>query len=110
MGNKPISSGHTKTNAYVDENRKSDARFFVIRLQECADQNASPPTVQLQRIRMCLAVIAYRKWNFRVTVVSRAFLMSKPLERNTYANLPEGGEEKCGMGALKTPLWSKQSM
>ena len=66
MENKPISSGRTKTGAYVDENRKSGARFCVKGRQEFAEPNASAPTVQLQSIRMCLAVIAYRKWNFRV--------------------------------------------
>ena len=83
VGNKPISAGRAKTGAYVDEYRKQDARFFVTWFQEFAESNASAPTVPLQSIRLCLAVIAYRMWNFRVMDVSRAFSMSEPLKRNT---------------------------
>ena len=37
-----------------------------------------------------MAVISYRKWDFRVMDVSRAFLRSGALELGTYVNLPEG--------------------
>ena len=69
---------------------KLDARFCVKGFQELVEANAASPTAQLQSIRIALAVIAYRKWNFRAVDVSRAFLRSKPLERNTYVKLPEG--------------------
>ena len=62
-----------KTGAYVDENRKSRARLRVKGFQEFAESKASEPTVQLQITGMCLDVIAYRKWNFRVMDVTRAF-------------------------------------
>ena len=71
--NKPISSDHAQTGAYVGENRKIDARFRVKRFQEFVETNASAPTAQLQRIRVALSVIAYRKRNFRAMDVSRAF-------------------------------------
>ena len=73
MGSKPISAGHTKTSAYVGENRKLDSRFRVEGFQEFAETNASAPAVQLQSIRAVLAVIAYRRWNFRAIDVSRSF-------------------------------------
>ena len=73
VGNKPISAGHTKTSAYVDENRKLDAILRVKGFREILDANASAPTVQLQSIRSVLAVIAYRRWDFRAMDVSRAF-------------------------------------
>ena len=60
VGNKPIASAHTKTGAYVGENRKSDAIFCVTGSHEFVEQNASAPTVQLQSIRVVLDVIAYR--------------------------------------------------
>ena len=41
---------------------------------------------------MRLAVIAYRKWNFRVMGVSRALLGSELLERDAYVQLPRGVE------------------
>ena len=93
MKNKQISAGHKKkTGAYVDENRKLDARFCVEVFQEFAESNASAPTVQLQRIRLCLAAISYRKWDFRVMGVLRAFLRSEPLKRDTYVQLPKKKE------------------
>ena len=52
MGNRPFSAGHKKAGAYVDENRKLDARFCVKGFQEFAGPNASAPTVQLQSIRL----------------------------------------------------------
>ena len=61
--------------------------------QEVVGKDAASPTVQLQSIRIALAVTAYRKWNFRVVGVSRAFLRSEPLGRDTYAKLPEGAEQ-----------------
>ena len=81
----PFRREYEKTSAYLDENRKLGARFCVEGLQEVVEDNAAAaPTVQLQSIRIALAVIANRKWNFRVMDVSRAFLRSKPLERDTY--------------------------
>ena len=94
-----------KAGTYVDENRKLDGRFSVKGFQEFAEPNASTPTVQLQSIRMCLAVIAYRKWNFRITGVSRDFLMSEPLERGTYVKLPQGVEKGNVARKLLTPLY-----
>ena len=52
-----------------------------------------------------IAVIAYRKWNFRAMNVSRAFLRSWPLKRENYAVLP-GGEEKDDIARkLLKPLY-----
>ena len=62
------------------------------------EANASAPTAKFQAIRVVLAVIAYRKWNFRVMDVSRAFLMSGPLKRETYAKHPNGVEKETCHG------------
>ena len=98
-GIKPISAGHTKTGAYGGENRKLDARIGVKCFQEFVETNASAPTVQLQIMRAVLAVIAYRRWDFRAIGVKRAFLMSQPLKLDTYANLPDGGETAISRGS-----------
>ena len=96
--NKPLSAGYEKTDAYLDENRKLDARFCVKGFQELVEANAAAPTVQLQSIRIALAVITYRRWNFRAVDVSRAFPRSKPLERNTYVELPDGAGQEMWPG------------
>ena len=88
--NKPISAGYTKNGAYVGENRELDDWFRVKGFEWFAGANSSAPTVQLQSIMVVLAVIAYRKWNFRVVDVSSAFLRGDPLKRETYLELPEG--------------------
>ena len=59
VGNKPISDCHIKTGATDDENRKLEARLRFKGFQEFAATNASAPTVQLQIIRLFLAVIEY---------------------------------------------------
>ena len=86
--NKPISAGHTKTGAYVGGNRKVDAILRVKWFQEFVEPNAYAPTVQLQGIRAVLDVIAYRKWEFRVMDVSRAFMRFGHLKSETYSELP----------------------
>ena len=89
MENKPHSAGYAKTDAYVGENRKLGDRFCVKGLQEFAGANESSVTVQLQISIVVLAVVAHRKWNFRVMDVSRAFLRSRPLKRDTCVKLPD---------------------
>ena len=79
MANKPIATGRKKAGAYVGENRKLDHRFRVKGFRECAESGASAQTVQLQSIRLRLAVIAYRMWEVRAMGVARAFLMSEHL-------------------------------
>ena len=86
--NKSIADGHKKTGAYIDENRKLDVGCCVKGFQEVAESNASAPTVQLRIIRLCLALIAFRKWGFRAMDVSREFLRSELFKRGTYVQLP----------------------
>ena len=73
--------------------------------QEVVEDNAASPTVQLQSVRIALAVIAYGKWDFRVMDVSRAFLRSEPLDRDTYAKLPDGVEQENAAWGLLKPLY-----
>ena len=54
---------------------------------------------------MCLAVTAYRKWDFRAIDVSRAFLMSEPLKRDAYVKLPEWEEKDNVAWELLKPLY-----
>ena len=105
MANKPNSVGHKKTGSCVGENRKLDARFFVKGIREFAESTTSSPSVQLQSIRLRLAVIAYRKWNFRAMDVSRAFLTAEPLGRDTYVKLPQGVDEDNVDWKLLKPMY-----
>ena len=104
--NKAISAGYIKTGAYIGENRKLDARFRAKCSQEFVETNAAAPTVKLQIICLALAVIWYRKWNFRAMGVSREFLRSGPLKRDTYAKPPDAVDpENAARKLLKTTLW-----
>ena len=105
VGDKPISDGYAKTGAYFGENRKVGAVFCVKFFQELSETNASVPTVQLQSIRAVLAVIAYRKWDFRAVGVSGAFLRSGHLKRDAYATLPDGVEKDNISWELLNPLY-----
>ena len=69
------------------------------------ETNESAPSVQLQSIRLVLAVIGYRKWTFREIGVSRAFLSSEPLKRVAYAKLPDGVEKGNVAWKLLKPLY-----
>ena len=103
--NKPISAGRRKPVPVLMKNRKLDARFRAKCFQEFAESNASAPTVQLQIIRLCLSLIAYRKWNFRVSDVSRAIPRSEHLKREAYVKLPEGVEKGNSARKLLKPLY-----
>ena len=56
-----------------------------------------------------MALTAYRKWNFRVTDVSRAFLSSEPLWRDTYVKLPDGVEEEISDWEILKPLYGMRT-
>ena len=111
--NKQIAAGHKKTGAYLDGDRKLDAGCCVGGFQEFAESNASAPTVQLQSIMLCLAVIAFRKWGFRVMDVSRAFLGSEHLKGKLMFNYQKQGVEGDRVAwelLLKPHVWPKYSM
>ena len=109
MENKPISAGRTKTGAYVGENRKFDDRFRVKGYQEFVETNASSPTVQLQIVRLFLAVIRYRKSDFRAVDVSWEFPRSVPLKRDAYVGLPDG-VDKGNSESTKTTVWADRRL
>ena len=75
--------------ANVDEKRKLRAIFCAKGYRDFAESDASAPSVQLRIIRLRLAVISYRKWDFSAMDASRALLRSEPLERDTYVKLPQ---------------------
>ena len=83
---------------------KLGARFCVKGFQGLVGDNAAAPTVQLQSIRIALAVIAHRKWNFRAMGDSRAFLRSKPLERDICETTGWSGTENAAWKLIK-PLY-----
>ena len=60
---KPSGEGHTKTEAYVDDQRRLDSRSCVKGFQEASGANVHAPTAQLQSSRAPLSEIAFRKWN-----------------------------------------------
>ena len=81
----------------------------VMGFREFVDSNASAPTVQLQNIMVVLSVIAYRKWDFRAMDVSSAFLTCGHLERETYAELPDGAEKENIACGLLRPLYGMRT-
>ena len=88
-----MKAGHTKTEAYVDERRGLGARFCAKFYLGAAGVNSSTPTAQLESLSAFLAVIAYIQWDFRVTVVTRAFLKPNPLGREVFASPPLFSEQ-----------------
>ena len=108
MGNKPIPAGYSETGAYFDENRKLDVRFCLKCCHAFVETSASPPSVQLQSIRVVLAVIAYRKWNFRAMDVSMAFLRSVHLKtRHLRETSRRGSRGQYRLEATETTVWDE---
>ena len=71
---KPSEAGHTKTEAYIDNRSLLGASFRVKCFKESISTIASSPTSQLRSLGVFLGGVAYRRWNFRVSDVSRAVL------------------------------------
>ena len=68
-------------------------------------RNASAPKAQLLILIMFLSSIAYRKWNFRVTGISRAFVKSKALVADVYVAPPLfHGKGQSARWKLSKPL------
>ena len=87
---------------------KWQIRFYALRdfFREFVVTNDEAPKVQLQRTRAWIAVISFRKWNFRANDASRAFLKSVPLGRETYADPPyASGNKETETRKLSKPLY-----
>ena len=87
---------HERTVARIGENRILDARLRAKRSQEFANKNSPTPTIQLQSLRSCMVVIAYRKWNFRTLDVSMVSLKFESHESETYIQFPKEIENGNG--------------
>ena len=85
---KPLNAGRVKTEAYIDNQRRIDARFVVGGFQESIGPNDSAPEAQLRILRFSLQVVSYRKWNFRVMASSGPFLKPRPPGRDICAAPP----------------------
>ena len=70
---KPPKAGHVKSESYIDNERRLDARFLLKVYQVDNGANDSTPTSQLRSLRAFLAAISYRKWNFRAMDVIERF-------------------------------------
>ena len=78
----------------MGENRKLEARVRAKGLWEFFGTSAIVHTTQLQRAISVLTIISYRRWNFRVMDVARAFLKSAHLGIVIYAKTPYFSECK----------------
>ena len=88
------------TGACIDGNRKLDAQLCLGRSQVFVNKNLRTSTVQLQSLRGCLAVIPYRRWNFRTLDVSKASIKQERQGSETYIQFPK--EIENGDGAWKS--------
>ena len=90
---KTSESDHARTDAYVDDTRRLDARFCA-KFAQGEIGGRFPPTSQLQSLGVFLSVIAYRKWNFTALCVSREFPKTNPIGRWIYVYKPLSSGEK----------------
>ena len=86
---KQLKGGHIVTGACIDEKRKLVERLCLERSQEFANKNSTESTIQLQSLRGCLTVIAYRRWNFRALVVPNGSIKQEKQGLATYIQFPK---------------------
>ena len=98
MKNKPVSKIVDTTGAHVDLERKLDARLRARGFRETMTENVSAPTVDIATIRVALGITPIKKWNFRVTDISRAYLQAHNLERTVILQPPKGVENDPEIG------------
>ena len=69
-----VDAGHGKTEACIDNERRLDSRFCVKGFREAIGENDAARASQFRGLGVLIEAISCRKMNFRVAVVSRAFL------------------------------------
>ena len=84
---KPLKAGHANTEAYVDNQRGLDGRLRAKGPQEEIGRNDSPQK-QSCEVYDPLSAISRSKWNFAAVGFARAFLKTKPLQREIYGEPP----------------------
>ena len=87
INHKHSKSGHTKQ-GHIGNRRRLAGRFCVKSPQGEIGEETPPPESTVGGLGVSLSVVSYRTWSCRVAGVSGAFLKSKPLVRNIYAETP----------------------
>ena len=83
-----------------------DGRLCAQGYREELSDDVQSPTVQLESVRIIMAVSAVRNWEFGVIDVSRAYLQSANLEREVYVRPPKGAEKNANTyWKAKKPLY-----
>ena len=87
---KQSKAGHTRTNAYIDSQRRLDARFAreVIEKLWGGMLQRQHRTIAIVKFKNSPSVISYRKWSSGVMDVSMACLKPNPLASEIYAVPP----------------------
>ena len=83
--------------------------FRVVGFQGDLRESAASSTARLKRVRVLLASIAYRKWDFSVMGFSRSSLKPKPLDWAVFVAPPlcagcGGGVSSDMVGTIETSL------
>ena len=101
-----VPEGEEPGPSHLDRFRRLDGRLCVQGYREELTEDVQSPTVQLESVRIIMAVSAVRNWEFGVIDVSRAYLQSANLERAVYVRPPRGAEkDKNIFWKAKKPLY-----
>ena len=91
------------TGACIDEERKLEANLLLKRSQEFK-KIPKGPTIQLQSLRVRLAVIAYRKWDFKILVLGKQSFNLENIIVATYVQRPKELENGNGVWITFEPI------
>ena len=99
-GKKTSKREHKVTGSCIDEERKLEAKLLLKGSQGFKRNPPKEPKIQLQSLRGCLAVIAYRKWDFKTSVLEKKFPNISNRTVVTYVKYPK--ELGNGHGVWRT--------
>ena len=80
------------------KNNEFRARLVARGYEEQDSIQSDSPTVSKQSIRICLIIAASKQWSVETTDIKRAFLQSRPLDRDVFVQPPSIAE--CPQGKL----------
>ena len=83
-GQKRISTRFVMTK----KNGEFKARLVACGYEEETEVQSDSPTVSKLALRVCLLIAASKDWRIETTDIKRAFLQSRPLDRDVYVSPP----------------------
>ena len=105
-GKKTSKREHKVTGSCIDEERKLEAKLLLKGSQGFKRNSPKEPKIQLQSLRGRLSVVAYRKWNFKTSVLEKKSFILENRTVITYVQPPKELGSGNGVWGTSEPMYN----